>query len=339
MSIATRQLGTTEAHVTELGFGTAPLGDLFQPVTDGTARSTLRAAWKTGIRYYDTSPWYGYGKSELRLGEFLRQKRHGSYVLSTKVGRVFKATRNLKTFERGAWSGGLPFDHVYDYSYDGIMRSYEDSLIRFGLHRIDLLLIHDLDPFYHNEAQIQAYLNQLFTSGWRALAELKAAGDIKGVGAGLNHTGMMLRFLELIPLDFFIVAMPYTLLDQDALDREMPRCQEDGIGIVIGAVFASGILATGPTEGSTYGYMPATPEIKEKARRIQGICERHGVPLPAAALQFPLFHPAVASVIPGAIKPEYVESNISHLEQPIPVDLWAELRSEGLIRNDAPTPR
>ena len=149
----------------------------------------------------------------------------------------------------------------------------------------------------------------------------------------------MLRFLELIPLDFFIVAMPYTLLDQDALDREMPRCQEDGIGIVIGAVFASGILATGPTEGSTYGYMPATPEIKEKARRIQGICERHGVPLPAAALQFPLFHPAVASVIPGAIKPEYVESNISHLEQPIPVDLWAELRSEGLIRNDAPTPR
>ncbi len=338
MPIATRQLGTTDAHVTELGYGGAPLGDLFQPVTDAKSRATLRAAWQAGIRYYDTSPWYGYGKSELRMGEFLRQKSHGSYVVSTKVGRVFKATRDLKNFEKGFWCGGLPFDHTYDYSYDGIMRSYEDSLIRFGIHRVDLLLIHDLDPFYHNEAQIQAYLHQLFTSGWRALAELKASGDIKGVGAGLNKTGMMLRFLELMPLDFFIVAMPYTLLDQDALDLELPRCVEDGIGIVIGAVFASGILVTGPTESSTYGYMPATPEILEKTRRIQAVCERHGVPLAAAALQFPLFHPAVASVIPGAIKPEYVESNITNYEHPIPVDLWAELKSDGLIREDAPTP-
>ena len=338
MPIATRQLGTTDAYVTELGFGSAPLGDLFQPVTDAKSRATLRAAWRAGIRYYDTSPWYGYGKSELRLGELLRQKSHGSYVVSTKVGRVFKATRDLKHFDRGFWCGGLPFDHVYDYSYDGIMRSYEDSLIRFGVHRIDLLLIHDLDPFYHNEPQIQAYLHQLFTSGWRALAELKASGDIKGVGAGLNNTGMMLRFLDLMPLDFFIVAMPYTLLDQDALDAELPRCVEDGIGIVIGAVFASGILVTGPTEHSTYGYYPATPEIMEKTRRIQAVCDRHGVPLAAAALQFPLFHPAVASVIPGAVKPEYVESNLANYQLPIPADLWAALKSDGLIRDDAPVP-
>ncbi len=338
MPIATRQLGTTEAYVTELGFGTAPLGDLFQRVTDAKSRATLRTAWGAGIRYYDTSPWYGYGKSELRLGELLRQKRPSSYTVSTKVGRVFKATRDPRHFDRGFWSGGLPFDHVYDYSYDGIMRSYEDSLIRFGVHQIDLLLIHDLDPFYHNEAQIQAYLHQLFTSGWRALAELKGAGDVKGVGAGLNKTGMMLRFLELMPLDFFIVAMPYTLLDQDALDRELPRCVEDGIGIVIGAVFASGILVTGPTDGATYGYLPAEPQIREKTRRIQAVCARHDVPLAAAALQFPLFHPSVASVIPGAIKPEYVQSNLSHYQRPIPVDLWAELKSDGLIREDAPTP-
>ena len=338
MPIAMRQLGNTSAYVTELGFGSAPLGDLFQKVSDPRSRSTLRAAWKAGIRYYDTSPWYGYGKSELRIGDFLRNKKNNSYILSTKVGRVFKATRNLQNFEKGAWSGGLPFDHIYDYSYDGIMRSYEDSLIRFGINQIDLLLIHDLDPFYHNEAQIHAYLNQLFTSGYRALSELKASGDIKGIGAGLNKTGMMLRFLELMPLDFFIVAMPYTLLDQDALDHELPRCVDDGIGIIIGAVFASGILVTGPTETSTYGYMPATSEIKEKTRRIQVICTQHNVPLAAAALQFPLFHSAVASVIPGAIKPEYVETNLSNFNFPIPPDLWLELKSEGLIREDAPTP-
>ncbi len=337
-AISTRQLGKTEVHVTELGFGGAPLGELFHPVSDEQARETLNAAWHAGIRYYDTSPFYGYGKSERRVGDLLRQQELGSYTLSTKVGRVLTATHDLENFVYGYWMGGLPFDHRFDYSYDGIMRSYEDSLQRLGMHRIDLLLIHDLDHFFHSEAQVQAYLNQMFTSGWRALDELKSAGLIKGVGAGLNKIGMMPRFLDMMPLDFFIVAMPYTLLDQDALDKEFPRCEEEGVGIVIGAVFASGILVTGPTETATYAYAPAPPEISEKVRRMQAVCERHQVPLPAAAMQFPLGHPMVASVIPGAFKPEFVEANKQHFNHPIPADLWAELKSEGLLREDAPVP-
>lgn len=337
-TIPTRELGKTGVQVTELGFGGAPLGELFNPVSDEMARNTLACAWEAGIRYYDTAPFYGYGKSERRIGDHLRQHETDSYVLSSKVGRVLTATRDIENFEYGFWMGGLPFDYRFDYSYDGIMRSYEDSLQRLGLHEIDLLLIHDLDHFFHSEAQVQAYLNQMFTSGWRALDELRSSGAIKGVGAGLNKTGMMLRFLDMMPLDFFIVAMPYTLLDQDALDHEFPRCEEQGVGIVIGAVFASGILVTGPTETATYAYAEAPPEILEKTRRIQAVCERHQVPLPAAAMQFPLGHPVVASVIPGAFKPEFVEANAGNFSHAIPADMWAELKAEGLIRGDAPTP-
>ena len=337
-AISTRHLGRSDVHVTELGFGAAPLGELFHPVSDEQARDTLTRAWNAGIRYYDTSPFYGYGKSERRVGDMLRQQDPGSYILSTKVGRVLSATKDIDHFEYGYWMGGLPFDQRFDYSYDGIMRSYEDSLQRLGLHQIDLLLIHDLDHFFHSESQVQAYLNQMFTSGWRALDELKSAGLIKGVGAGLNKTGLIHRFLDLMPLDFFIVAMPYTLLDQDALDKEFPRCEEEGVGVVIGSVFASGILVTGPSETATYAYAPASPAILEKTSRIQAVCDRYGVPLPAAAMQFPLGHPAVASVIPGAFKPEFIDANKQNFMHVIPSELWTDLKEDGLIREDAPVP-
>ncbi|MBT5875675.1 MAG: aldo/keto reductase [Candidatus Latescibacteria bacterium] len=337
-AIGKRKIGKTDVSVTEIGYGSAPLGDLFEDVPEELAQRTLTTAWDAGIRYFDTSPFYGYGKSEHRVGYFLRQKPHEEFILSTKVGRVFSAAPDLQTFDRGLWNNPLPFNFYYDYSYDGIMRTYEDSLQRLGMHAVELLLIHDLDPFFHNEAQIQAYLTQLFTSGWRALEELKSAGMIRGVGAGVNMMGMIPRFLDMMPLDFFILALPYTLLDQDALDVELPACEEHDVGIVIGAVFASGILVTGPTENATYKYAPATEEIMEKTRNIQLICERHGVSLAAAALQFPLGHPCVASVIPGAIQPAYVASNLENYRQVIPGDLWAELKHEGLLREDAPVP-
>ena len=338
-NIAKRNLGRTEVALTKLGFGGAPLGDLFERISETQAGLTLQAAWDAGVRYFDTAPFYGYGKSEHRFGHFLREQPRKEFVISTKVGRVLRATCNLDSFDKGMWAGGLPFDVVFDYSYDGIMRSYEDSLQRLGLNSVDLLLIHDLDHLFHvNDAQITAHMTQLYTSGWRALDELRSSGQIKGVGAGVNQLGTIPRFLEMVDLDFFIVAMPYTLLDQDVLDIEFPQCAAHGVGVVIGAVFASGILATGPKENAFYAYAPAPAEVLEKTRRIETICERYDVPLRAAALQFPLGNPIVAAVIPGAIKPEHIQSNVEIFERRIPADLWAELKAEGLLREDAPTP-
>ncbi|MCZ6635182.1 MAG: aldo/keto reductase [bacterium] len=338
-TIPTRRLGPTDVFLTRMGFGGAPLGDLFEAISEVQAQETLQTAWDAGIRYFDTAPFYGYGKSEHRIGHFLRQQPRSEFAISTKVGRVFKATRDLDTFDQEMWTDGLPFEHYFDYSYDGIMRSYEDSLQRLGLHAVDLLLIHDLDYFFHTtEDMVTASLSQLYTSGWRALDELRASGQIGGIGAGLNMLGLVPRFLDMVDLDFFIIAMPYTLLSQDVLDNEFPKCAEHGVEIVIGSVFASGILATGPQEGALYAYEPASPEILEKTRQIEAVCKRHEVPLPAAAIQFPLAHPCVAAIIPGAHKPEFIQSNSQHFQHPIPADLWAELKTEGLLREDAPTP-
>ncbi|NKB68244.1 MAG: aldo/keto reductase [Candidatus Latescibacteria bacterium] len=337
--MSTRKLGRTGVELTELSFGSAPLGNLFVEVGEEEAQQTLGAAWDAGMRYFDTSPFYGYGKSEHRVGHFLRQRDLSSYVLSTKVGRVFKASTDPANFDQDMWLSGLPFEHVFDYSYDGIMRSYEDSTQRLGLPRIDLLLIHDLDFWFHqNETRVMAYMNQLYTSGWRALEELRSAGLIKGIGAGINEIGMMPRFLDMVDVDFFLVAMRYNMMEQPVLDGEFAQCAEAGVGIVVGAVFASGILATGAIEGAYYNYEPAPPEIMEKARRMEAVCRSHGVELAAAALKFPLGHPLVAAVIPGALNPVQVRANAALFQGDIPADLWAELKAEGLLRPDAPTP-
>jgi D-threo-aldose 1-dehydrogenase len=219
------------------------------------------------------------------------------------------------------------------------MRSYEDSLQRLSLPSIDLLLIHDLDfRFYKTESLVGAYLTQLATSGWRALEELRHSGEIRGVGAGINEVGMIPRFLDMVDLDFFLVALYYNLLDQDILDEDLPRCAEAGVGIIGGAIFASGILATGAVEGAYYDYAPATPEIMEKTRRIEAVCRRHNTPLAAAAMQFPLAHPLIAAIIPGAIRPQQVEKNLQLLQHPIPAQLWSDLKDEGLLPPHAPTP-
>ena len=233
-NIATNNLGSTGVPLTQLGFGGAPLGDLFEIISETQAQTTLQGAWDAGLRYFDTAPFYGYGKSEHRFGHFLRQQPRNEFVLSTKIGRVLRATRDPDNFDQGMWAGGLPFDLYFDYSYDGIMRSYEDSLQRLSLNSVDLLLIHDLDHLFHvNDTRINAHMIQLGTSGWRALEELRSSGQIKGVGAGVNALGTIPRFLEMVDLDFFIVAMPYTLLDQDVLDAEFPQCEERGVGVVI----------------------------------------------------------------------------------------------------------
>ncbi len=336
----TRSLGRTGLELTQMGMGSAPLGNLWESIPEERAQAALAAAYDGGIRYFDTAPWYGNTLSEHRVGHFLRQRPRNSFRISTKVGRVYRRPADPDQVDPGLWAAGLPFELRFDYSYDGVMRSYEDSLQRLGLARVDLLVIHDIDPGYHGDA---AGVERCFVEledggGLRALEELKRAGEIKGFGAGINEGPMMLQFLDRIDLDFFLVAMPYTLLDQAPLDDSLPRCLERGVGIIIGSPYASGILVTGPVEGARYNYAPATPEILEKTRRIEAVCARHGVPLAAAALQFPLGHPAVASIIPGAVSPEEVAQNLAYFRTPIAAELWAELKFEGLLRADAPVP-
>ncbi|MGI9146571.1 MAG: aldo/keto reductase [Chloroflexota bacterium] len=338
-TFARRGLGRTTVHVSTLGFGGATIGGIGKQVSEAEADATLEAAWNAGIRYFDTAPWYGRGLSELRVGRLLRNQPRQDFVVSTKVGRRLRAPVNPGGLDTAPWLGGLPFEVQFDYTYAGIMRAYEDSLQRLGLPRIDLAIVHDLDLGYHApQARWDALMAQLITGGWRALDELRAGGVIGGIGVGINPKGMIPRFLELFDPDFFLLAGRYTLMEQDTLDQELPACLERGVGVAIGAVFNSGLLATGPRRGARYDYQEATPEQLEHATRLHAVCQRHGVPLPAAALQFPLAHPAVASVIPGPNSPEQVQQNVAAARHPIPADLWRELVAEGLLREDAPTP-
>jgi D-threo-aldose 1-dehydrogenase len=335
----TRKLGNTGVELTQLGFGTAPLGELFFKVDELTAAATLQAAWDAGIRYYDTAPYYGRGLSEIRVGRFLDSKPRREFVLSTKTGRWFFAPADPDAFQTGVWAGGLRFDHVHDYSYDGLMRSYEQSHMRLGMNRIDLLIIHDLDFWFHaTEQKVTAYLNQLFTSGWRALEELRKHKLIRGIGAGINEVGMMPRFLDMVGVDFFLVALRYTLMEQEVLKVEFPYCERMSVGVVVGGVYNSGITASGPVPGAKYNYTDATPEALGKVERMQAICRKHDTPLAAAALQFPLAHPIVASVIPGAIGPKQVQQNVESFKRPISSELWSDLKREGLVSEKAPTP-
>ncbi len=333
-----RKLGTSNLSVPQLGFGGAPLGELYVKISEADSLATMNAAWDGGIRYFDTAPWYGRGLSEHRMGQGLFDKPRGDFLVSTKVGRVLHAPVP-ETWRPTDWAGGLPFALRFDYGYDAVMRSFEDSLQRMRLTKLDILVIHDLDFMYHQtEPRVTAYLTQLATSGYRALAELKAAGLVGAIGAGINETGMIPRFLDLVELDFFLLAMRYTLGEQSALTAEIPLAAEKGIGFIIGGVFSSGLYATGPVPGAKFNYRDATPDELDKAGKIKAICERHGVPLAAAALQFPLHHPSVVSVIPGGFKPEHVSANIESMKHPIPDALWAELKHEGLLPAEAPTP-
>ena len=324
---------------TELGFGTAPLGNLYKAIGEDEAQATLQAAWDTGCRYFDTAPLYGLGLSETRLNHFLRGKPRDSYILSTKVGRLLAPCAPDERTGIGKFFDTPSRREVYDYSYDGVMRSIEFSLERLGIDRIDILFGHDLDIFNHgSQAVMEEMLTSFMEGGYKALVSLRDQGVITAFGAGINEWQPAQWMAERGDVDLFLLAGRYTLLEQEALDSFLPLCEERGIGIVIGGAYNSGILATGPVEGAYYFYDPAPPAILERTGQIQAVCARHGVKLIEAALRFPLLHPAVVSVIPGGQSPTQVLSNRAILDAAIPDALWADLKAEGLMRADASTP-
>lgn len=324
-------LGGTTVRVTRLGLGTAPLGGLYQELTDEAAATVVQAAWDAGLRLFDTAPLYGYGLSERRLGGILRGKPRSEFTLATKVGRLLRAgvEPDPSQFHDGEpfYKGTPPVSPVFDFTYDGVMRSVEESLERLDLDRVDILHIHDPDDHYE----------EALTGAYRALDRLRSEGSIGAVGAGMNQAAMLARFARAGRFDCFLLAGRYTLLDQSGLDELLPVCQAEGISVIAGGVFNSGVLA-GLGPGARYNYLPAPPEILDRARRIASVCARHGVPLKAAAVQFPLGHRAVASVLVGCRSLAEVEENVEMFRLPIPNDLWGELRQEGLLGEEVPVP-
>jgi D-threo-aldose 1-dehydrogenase len=332
-----RKIGATGLELPVFGLGTAPVGELYARVDEAVCQATFHAAWDGGVTFYDTAPWYGRGLAEHRLGGFLRTRPRGSFQITTKVGRTLHRPKDPSRFDRSPWTGGLNFEVNFDYTYDGVMRSYEQALQRLALDTVDALVIHDLDVGFHGDRTAE-YQAQLEASGVRALQELKAAGDIQAFGIGVNRHDALEEIASRVPVDFMLVAMPYTLLDQGSLHTGMAECVRRGVNVIIGAPFASGILVTGSKGAQMYGYAAAPEAVKEKVRGLEAVCAAHGVALPAAALQFVLAHPAVASIIPGAARPEEVVENLVSFAAPIPTAFWADLKAQGLIDADAPTP-
>jgi D-threo-aldose 1-dehydrogenase len=318
--------GVGEPTRAPLGLGAAPLGNLFSPVSDEDAAAAVDAAWECGIRSFDTAPLYGYGDSERRLGAALAGRPRDEYVVSTKVGRLIRdgAPASPEQLQEGGEhfykvAGGR--NPVFDFSYDGVMRSVEESLERLGLDRVDLLHVHDPDDHYR-EAAAGAYL---------ALDRLRSQQVVRAIGVGMNQSEMLARFAEVADFDYFLVAGRYTLLDQSAEQLLFPVCAERGTGVVAAGVFNSGILAD-PRPGATYDYVPAPPEVLDRARRLAEVCGDHGVPLAAAAMQFPARHEVVSSVLVGARTAAEVRLNAELYELSVPPALWAELEELGLVR-------
>ena len=329
------RLGNGGLTFTELGFGTAPLGNLYRAIGDAEADAILAAAWEGGVRYFDTAPLYGLGLSETRLNRFLRGKPRDGYVLSSKVGRLLRVAPEHEG--QGKWFDVPARVGVYDYTYDGVMRSVEFSLERLGVARIDILYVHDLDVWTHGSAEVlDGYMRTFLESGHRALEALRDQGVIRAFGAGINEEGPAEHIARHGDPDLFLLASRYTLLQQPALGSFLPYCAERGIGVVIGAPYNSGILATGARPGAKFSYETAPEEVLEKVRRIEAVCVRHGVRLVDAAFRFPLRHPAVVSVIPGGQGVAEMASNLAAERAEVPAALWAALKAEGLLAEDAP---
>ena len=321
--LETAEIGTTGLRVTRLGLGCAPLG-----LTDVEleAPNAVRRAYELGLRYFDTAPLYGQGRSERYVGQVLAGVPRDEFTLSTKVGRLLNP---IGSVGNSSGSANVPrFDVVFDFSRDGVLRSLDESLQRLGLDRVDIAFIHDPDDHYR-----QAVEEVLPT-----LVELRSQGVVKAIGAGMNQWQMLTRFAEVGDFDCFLMAGRYTLLDQSGLGELLTLCESRRISVILGGPYNGGILASDLSGGAVSSYTKDNPDAFERARRIRDVCQRHGVPLKAAALQFGLGHPAVAATIPGARSVAETEENFRMLSHPIPVDLWEELRTEGFIRDDAPTP-
>lgn len=336
-----RALGGSGVSVPVVGFGAASLGNLYQPVSDGDARAALDHAYESGLRYVDTAPFYGLGLSERRVGDALRSRPRDSFVLSTKVGRLLDPDPSVTDErERYGFCSAMPFKPRYDYSYDAILRSFEASLQRLGLARIDVLLVHDIGELTHGAEENARHWRDFANGGYRALDELRAAGTIGAVGLGVNEWQVCETAMEIGRFDCFLLAGRYTLLEQGALDSFLPKCADHGASVIAGGIYNSGILATGTRRGATmhYDYAPAPPAIVARVAAIEAVCDRHGVRLVDAALQFPLAHPQVACVIPGMGSARRIDDALAQHAAAIPAAFWAELKDAGLVDPRAPLP-
>jgi D-threo-aldose 1-dehydrogenase len=334
-ALSQRALGRC-AHISELGFGGAPLGDLYGRLDEVEAIAAVDAAATAGITLFDTAPLYGRGLSEHRIGTALRRRERTTFVLCTKVGRLY-APAPQGVCDAEGYAGGLPFQGRFDYSYDGAMRSIEQSLLRLGLASIDIALIHDIDAWTHGDAAPERQ-REAIDGAYRALAELRAQRVVQAIGIGVNDAAVCARFATETDIDCVMLAGRYSLLEQPALDEFLPLALRRGIGVLLGGVFNSGILATGPVDGAKYNYRDAPPDVLARVADIERVCRAHGVQLAHAAVRFPLGHPAVASVVLGAVSREEVARNVAAFRTPVPAALWRDLVAERLLRADAPLP-
>lgn len=316
-------MGKTTLRVTGLGLGTAPLGGLYEAVAEDDADAVVETAWERGIRLFDTAPQYGHGNAERRLGRNLKHRPRDEFVVATKVGRLLRP----EPLREKRYYFGTPDEiPVFDFSYDGVMRSVEESLRRLELDRVDILHIHDPDD--HPDEALDGAL--------RALVQLRSEGTIAAVGSGMNQSAMLTRFARTGQFDCFLLAGRYTLLEQNALDDLLPQAAQRGIAIIAGGVYNSGLLAD-PSAGTHYNYDVAPPDLIARAQRLQDVCRAHGVPLRAAAIQFPAFHPAIPAVLTGARNAAELLDTCELYGTSIPDELWNDLKAQGLLRTDAPT--
>jgi len=330
MSVIPQRRGTDGSPtLSELSLGCAQLGNLYREVSDADAQATVDAAWELGIRYFDTAPHYGLGLSERRLGTALASRPRDSYVISSKVGRLLEPNRNPVGLDDDGYVVPATHRRVWDFGRDGIRRSLTESLERLGLDRVDIVYLHDPDKYWA----------EVIETGYPALAELRDQGVVKAIGAGMNQASMLADLIRETDVDMVMLAGRYTLLEQDSLDDLVPLCAKRGVGVVAAGVFNSGLLAhPQPPSDAKFNYATAPGELLERARTIAAICDRHGTTLPAAAIAFPLAHPAVLSVCLGARSAKQVQRNVALYGEPIPADLWSELKATGLLRADAPVP-
>ena len=324
------KIGRTELKVTPLGFGGVPLGGLYKDVSEDGADATVRRVLELGINYFDTAPIYGFGKSEIRLGRVLARANRDAMVVATKVGYTLvpeDGGSDPKVFHR--FDNVPPLRPIFDYSYDGIMKTFEGSLQRLNLSRIDILNIHDADHHWEDAIGI----------AYPALHKLRSEGVVRAIGVGMNQAEMLARFAREGDFDCLLLAGRYTLIDHTGLRELLPLCEQKRISVIIGGPYNSGILATGVRSDATYNYVQAPPDVLERVAAIEAVCARHNVPLKAAALQFPMAHPAVAAIIPGARSAAEVEENFRMMSVPMPDDFWKELRYLNLLPPEGPVPR
>ena len=314
------RLGRSGLTATRVGLGCAPIGGLYEAVSNAEARAVVDRAWERGVRLFDTAPLYGSGLSERRLGLALRERPRDELVLSTKVGRLLRAGGKA----HAQFEGAPALEPIFDFSYDGVLRSLDESLERLSLDRVDLVYIHDPDDHFE-EARVGAYA---------ALERLRNEGVVRAIGVGMNQSELLARFARETDVDCLLLAGRYTLLDTGALAELLPLCVERGIAVIAGGVFNSGVLAG----GVRYDYAPAPPEVLAHVRRLTDVCGRWDVPLPAAAVQFPLGHPAIACVLVGCRSAAELNEDVALFELDLPAGLWEELRGEGLLPAEAPVP-